>query len=97
MNFFVCAYHYKNTNTNNNNLKSISFDKKDALEYFDCKKGDIKSTSQPTKLSLFKSKSQVYNKTATYYSMYSKPKLVSFDLLGQNTIESAHSIYVELK
>jgi hypothetical protein len=87
--FFVCAYHY--INTNNNNLKSIAFDKKDALEYFDCNEGDIKSTSHPTKASLFKSKSQVYNKTTTYYNMYSKPKLVSFDTLGQDTIESANS------
>ena len=98
--FFVCAYHYKNTNTNtnnNNNLKSLSFDKKDALGYFDCKKGNIKSTSQPTKVSLFKEKSQVYNKTATYYQMHSKPKLVSFDTLGQDNIESANSSSVNVK
>src|SRR5919112_625575 len=44
-----------------------------------------------------KLKSQVYNKTATYYSMYSKPKLVSFDTLGQDTIESANSSSVDVK
>ena len=36
---------------------------------FDCNK-DIKSTTSPTKSSLFKAKSQVYNKTANYYNMY---------------------------
>ena len=37
--FFVCAYHY--TNANNNNPTSISFDNKDAIEYFDCDEGDL--------------------------------------------------------
>ena len=94
--FFVCAYHFKNTN--NNNPKSISLDKKNTIEYFDCKKGDIKSTISSTKVSLFKEKSQVYNKTLTYYNMYSKPKVVSFDTLNQdNTIESANSSSINVK
>ena len=54
------------------------------VKYFDCNEGDIKSTTSPTKSSLFKAKSQVYNKTASYYNMYSKPKVVSFDTLGNN-------------
>ena len=47
--------------------------------------GDIKSITAPTEANLFKAKSQVYNKTATYYNMYSKPKVTSFDTLGNNT------------
>ena len=73
-------------------------DKKNTIEYFDCKKGDIKSTISSTKVSLFKEKSQVYNKTLTYYNMYSKPKAVSFDTLDQdNTIESANSSSINVK
>ena len=49
-----------------------------SIDNFDCNEGDIKSTTSPTKSSLFKAKSQVYNKTASYYYMYSKPKVVSF-------------------
>jgi hypothetical protein len=91
--FFVCAYHIKNTN----NIKLTSFDKKDAIEYFDCNEGDIKSTTSPTKASLFKAKSQVHNKTFTYYNMYSKPKAVSFDTLGNDTINSTNKISNNLK
>src|SRR5215212_6797189 len=50
-------------------------------DFFDCNEGDIKSITAPTEANLFKSKSQVYNKTATYYNMYSKPKVTSFDTL----------------
>jgi hypothetical protein len=84
--FFVCAYHVKNPN----NMKSVSFDKQNdvTIDYFDCNEGDIQSTTSPTESSLFKAKSQVFNKTATYYNMYSKPKMVSFDTLGNDTIES---------
>ena len=81
----------------NNNLKSVSFDKKYALEYFDCNEGDIKSTSKPTKASLFKEKSQDHNKTLTYYNMHSKPKVISFDTLGQDTIESENNSSVNVK
>ena len=94
--FFVCAYHFKNPN-NNNNLKSISFNKKDTIEYFDCNEGDIKSTAKPTKVSLFKEKSQVHNKTLTYYNMYSKPKLISFDSLDNDTLESTSNTSVNIK
>ena len=82
--FFVCAYHVENPS----NIKSVSFDKpkKDevTVDNFDCNEGDIKSTKSPTKSSLFKAKSQVYNKTASYYNMYSKPNVVSFTTLGNN-------------
>jgi hypothetical protein len=84
--FFVCAYHVTSSNNNdNNNIKSISFEKEnnatDTIEYFDCNEGDIQSTTFPTKATLFKAKSQVYNKTNAYYQMHSKPKVVSFDTL----------------
>jgi hypothetical protein len=82
--FFICAYHVKNPN----NLKSISFDNQNLINYFDCNEGDIQSTTSPTKLSLFKIKSQVYNKTYTYYNMYSKPKVISFDTLSNDSIKS---------
>ena len=82
--FFICAYHVKNPN----NLKSISFDNQNLINYFDCNEGDIQSTTSPTKLSLFKVKSQVYNKTYTYYNMYSKPKVISFDTLSNDSIKS---------
>jgi hypothetical protein len=81
--FFVCAYHV----TNPNIIKSQSIDKQNGdatLDYFDCNEGDIQSTKSPTKASLFKAKSQVYNKTATYYNMYSKTKVVSFATLDNN-------------
>ena len=85
--FFVCAYHYKNPN-NNITIESISFDKQNdatTVDYFDCNEGDIKSTTNPTEANLFKAKSQVYNKTANYYNLYSKPNVVSFDTLGNDT------------
>jgi hypothetical protein len=88
--FFVCAYHV--TSNNNNEIKSISFEKENnatnTIEYFDCNEGDIQSTTLPTKATLFKAKSQVYNKTATYYQMHSKPKVVSFDTLDNEKIKS---------
>ena len=46
--FFVCAYHIKNTDT-----KINSYDKQGIIEYFDCNEGDIKSTTSPTQISLF--------------------------------------------
>ena len=83
--FFVCAYH---VTSNNNEIKSISFEKENnttnTINYFDCNEGDIQSTTLPTKATLFKAKSQVYNKTATYYQMHSKPKVVSFDTLDSD-------------
>jgi hypothetical protein len=78
--FFVYAYHFTNTN-NNNKVDSVSFEKQnDAtnIEYFDCNEGDIKSTTKPTEANLFKAKSQVYNKTAYYYNMYSKDQVTYF-------------------
>jgi hypothetical protein len=82
--FFVCAYHFTNSSNSNNNKVEPQ------LNYFDCNEGDIQSTIATTKTSLFKAKSQVYNKTATYYNLYSKPKVVSFDTLDNNndTIKS---------
>jgi hypothetical protein len=61
--FFVCAYHITNSSNNNNN------EVEPILNYFDCNEGDIQSTTSTTKTSLFKPKSQVYNKTAYYYNM----------------------------
>jgi hypothetical protein len=81
--FFVCAYHVENPS----NIKSVSFDKQNndvTVDNFDCNEGDIQSTSSPTESSLFKAKSQVYNKTATYYNMHSKPKVISFATLADS-------------
>src|ERR671913_644818 len=86
--FFVCAYHIKNTDT-----KINSYDKQGIIEYFDCNEGDIKSTTSPTQISLFKSTSQVYNKTSTYYNMYSKPQVVSFaTLANDNTTKATNNV-----
>jgi hypothetical protein len=82
--FFICAYHVKNPN----NLKSISDDNQNLVNYFDCNEGDIKSTTSPTEANLFKAKSQVYNKTDYYYNMYSKSKVISCDTLGNDTSKS---------
>jgi hypothetical protein len=85
--FFVCAYHFKNTDT------KINFnDKQGAIEYFDCNEGDIKSTTSPTQISLFKTTSQVYNKTSTYYNMYSKPQVVSFATLANETTKASKDV-----
>ena len=90
--FFVCAYHVKSNNNNNNEIKSISFEKENnatnTIEYFDCNEGDIQSTTSPTRANLFKAKSQVYNKTTTYYQMHSKPQVVSFATLDNETTKS---------
>jgi hypothetical protein len=86
--FFVCAYHIKNTDT-----KINYYDKQGIIEYFDCNEGDIKSTTSPTQISLFKSTSQVYNKTSTYYKMYSKPQVVSFaTLANDNTTQATNDV-----
>ncbi len=81
--FFVCAYHVTNSNNNNynNKIQSVSVDKQNdatTIDYFDCNEGDIQSTSFPTKANLFTAKSQVYNKTAYYYNMYSKDQVTYF-------------------
>jgi len=90
--FFVCAYHYTNTNDNNNNIKSKSFNKQNdattTIDYFDCNEADIQSTTSPTEANLFKVKSQVYNKSFTYYNFDSKANAVSFDTIGNNTNKS---------
>jgi hypothetical protein len=85
--FFVCAYHFKNTDT-----KINSNDKQGAIEYFDCNEGDIKSTTSPTQISLFKTTSQVYNKTSTYYNMYSTPQVVSFATLANETTKASKDV-----
>ena len=77
--FFVCAYHFTNSTNNNNNNKV-----EPTFKYFDCNEGDIQSTTSTTKTSLFKPKSQVYNKTAYYYNMYSSPQVTSFATLAVN-------------
>ena len=91
--FFICAYHVKNPN----NLKSISFDNQNSINYFDCNEGDIKSTTSPTEANLFKATSQVYNKTAYYYNMYSKSKVISFDTLGDDTSKSNNNYLNNIK
>ena len=85
--FFVCAYLVKNTDT-----KINSYGKQGAIEYFDCNEGDIKSTTSPTQISLFTAKSQVYNKTSTYYNMYSKPQVVSFATLANETTKTTNDV-----
>ena len=72
--FFVCAYHIKN--------------KQDSIHNFDCNEGDIKSTTGPTKASLFKPLSQVYQKSIDYYNLYGKNKITSFSSLTNDTIGS---------
>jgi hypothetical protein len=85
--FFVCAYHVKNTDT-----KMTSYDKQGIIEYFDCNEGDIKSTTSPTQISLFKLTSQVYNKTSTYYNLHSKPQVVSFATLANDTTKTSKDV-----
>src|SRR5918993_920541 len=72
--FFVCAYHFTNSSNNNNNNNKVE----PKLNYFDCNEGDIQSTTATTKTSLFKAKSQVYNKTAYYYDIHSNPEVIAF-------------------
>ncbi|HET7642719.1 MAG TPA: hypothetical protein VFK40_04365, partial [Nitrososphaeraceae archaeon] len=80
--FFVCAYQY----TNVNNPTSITFDKKDTIEYFDCDEGDLAGSGNTTIARLFNAKSLVYDKTQSYYEMHSKPnQVVSFATLGNDT------------
>jgi len=85
--FFVCAYHVKNTDT-----KITSYDKQGIIEYFDCNEGDIKSTTSPTQISLFKLTSQVYNKTSTYYNLHSKPQVLSFATLANDSTKTSKDV-----
>ena len=81
--FFVCAYQYTNTN----NSTSITFDKKDAIEYFDCDEGDLAGSGNTTIARLFNAKSLVYDKTQSYYDMHSKSKkIISFATLANETM-----------
>jgi hypothetical protein len=74
--FFVCAYHYTNANDN-----------KDAIEYFDCDEGDLAGSEQTTIARLFNAKSQVYDKTKSYYDTHAKPdKGISFATLTNETM-----------
>lgn len=75
--FFVCAYHVQSPNV-----------KKNSIEYFDCNEGDIQSVTEPTEISLFKTKSQVYSKSVNYHNFYAKPKVVSFASLDNNNTKS---------
>jgi hypothetical protein len=84
--FFVCAYHVKSAD-----IKFTS-SKEAVVEYFDCNEGDIKSTTKPTQISLFKATSQVYNKTSTYYNLYSKPQVVAFATLSDEIAKASNSI-----
>ena len=82
--FFVCAYHFTNSTNNNKKIEPI-------VNYFDCNEGDIQSTTSTTKTTLFKPKSQVYNKTAYYYDMYSNPKKTSFATLNDEDDTTTNS------
>jgi hypothetical protein len=90
--FFVCAYHFTNTNNNNNNdynkINSINFDDQyntPSMKYFDCNEGDIKSTTTPTQVNLFNPNSLVYDKSAYYYNMHSHPSQeTSFATMGDD-------------
>ena len=84
--FFVCAYHVKSAD-----IKFTS-NKEAVVEYFDCNEGDIKSTTKPTQISLFKATSQVYNKTSTYYNLYSKPQVVAFATLSDEIAKASNAI-----
>ena len=84
--FFVCAYHFTNSSNSNNDKVQPT------VNYFDCNEGDIQSTTATTKTALFKAKSQVYNKTAAYYDMYSKPQVVSFATLANETTKTSKDI-----
>ena len=59
---------------------------------FDCNEGDIQSTTSPTKLNVFKPKSQVYDKTITYHNLHSKPQVVSFATLANDTAKSSNDV-----
>jgi hypothetical protein len=82
--FFVCVYHFTNSTNNNKKIEPI-------VNYFDCNEGDIQSTTSTTKTTLFKPKSQVYNKTAYYYDMYSNPKKTSFATLNDEDDTTTNS------
>ena len=82
--FFVCAYHFTNSTNNNKKVEPI-------VNYFDCNEGDIQSTTATTKTTLFKPKSQVYNKTAYYYDMYETPKKTSFATLYDDNTTNTNS------
>ncbi len=86
--FFVCAYHVKNTDTKFTSSSNIQ----GGVEYFDCNEGDIQSTTSPTQISLFKATSQVYKKTSAYSNLYSKPQVVSFATLGNDTTKASNDV-----
>lgn len=74
--FFVCAYHYTNANDN-----------KDAIKYFDCDEGDLAGSEKTTLARLFGAKSQVYDKTKSYYETHVKPdQVISFATLTNETL-----------
>jgi hypothetical protein len=93
--FFVCAYHFTNASNNNNNNNKVE----PTVNYFDCNEGDIQSTTSTTKASLFKPKSQVYNKTAYYSDIHSNPEVIAFATLpnvnNNNNDTASSSIIAE--
>ncbi|HEX2407979.1 MAG TPA: hypothetical protein VHJ38_12320 [Nitrososphaeraceae archaeon] len=66
--FFVCAYH----------LKDSINDDRNPLPYFDCDEGDLAGSDATTISRLFNAKSQVYDKSAYYYNMNSPSQETSF-------------------
>jgi hypothetical protein len=96
--FFVCAYHFTNTNNNNDNdynkINSINFDDQyntPSMKYFDCNEGDIQSTTTPTQVNLFNPNSLVYDKSAYYYNMHSPSQETSFDTMDEEYASTTKS------
>lgn len=85
--FFVCAYHY----TNSSNYGDDKHEP--VINSFDCNEGDIQSTTDTTKVTLFKPHSLVNNKTNYYYEMHSRPQMKSFATIEDDydTMESTTS------
>ncbi len=66
--FFVCAYHLKDSTNNYYN----------SLPFFDCDEGDLAGSDATTISRLFRATSQVYDKTVYYYNMNSPSQETSF-------------------
>jgi hypothetical protein len=72
--FFVCAYHLKDSTNNYYN----------SLPYFDCDEGDLVGSDATTISRLFKATSQVYDKTVYYYNMNSPSQETSFAIMEED-------------
>jgi hypothetical protein len=81
--FFVCAYH----------LKDSINDHRNPLPYFDCDEGDLAGSDATTISRLFNAKSQVYDKSAYYYNMNSPSQETSFATMedGYTSMEDGYT------